>query len=264
MGAGAFEVLMIFFSIWQRSAPSRFLQKIALGADPTNVGPSAIRPPACLVVSLPSMKVIIITEGAAPALFPADAANCSVVKTINDLEGHRDADLYIDLDFTGDGTRVSALSLLLPSPVIVSAVVPTLAEIGHPFIRINGWPGFLEREMHELAVPDATVAEQVRQLYERLGRSFRIAPDIPGMITARILATIINEAWYTWEEGVSSREEIDMAMKLGTNYPMGPFEWGERIGLSRICHLLMTLGEEDPRYIPAKSLKMAVSALKCD
>jgi 3-hydroxybutyryl-CoA dehydrogenase len=213
------------------------------------------------------MKIIVISEKPAPALFPADA--CVVVKAINDLEGHRDADLYIDLDFTADETRGSetrgsVLSLLLPSPVIVNAVVPTLAEIGHPFIRINGWPGLVERDVHELAVPDAAVAEQVRQLYERLGRSFRIAPDIPGMITARILATIINEAWYTWEEGVSSREEIDMAMKLGTNYPIGPFEWGERIGLSRICHLLTTLGEQDPRYTPAKSLKNAVSELKCD
>jgi 3-hydroxybutyryl-CoA dehydrogenase len=227
---------MIFFSMTQRSAPYLYQR----------------------------MKIIVISEKPAPVLFPAGTAACVVVKTINDLEGHRDADLYIDLDFTADETRGSVLSLLLPSPVIVSAVVPTLAEIGHPFIRINGWPGLLEREVHELTVPDTVRAGQIGQLYERLGRSFLLAPDIPGMITPRILATIINEAWYTWEEGVSTKEEIDMAMKLGTNYPMGPFEWGERIGLSRIFHLLTTLGEQDPRYTPAKSLKNAVGALKCD
>jgi 3-hydroxybutyryl-CoA dehydrogenase len=210
------------------------------------------------------MKIVIISEKPAPALFPADAADCVVVGSIDDLQGHRDADLIVDLDFTGDERRAKALSLLLPSPVMVSATIPTLAEIGYPFIRINGWPGLLEREVHELAVPDPAIAERVGRLYEKLGRSFRLAPDIPGMITARILATIINEAWYTWEEGVSSREEIDLAMTLGTNYPMGPFEWGERIGLSRISHLLTALSEEDSRYTPAESLKKAVCALKCD
>ena len=133
---------------------------------------------------------------------------------------------------------------------------------GNVSIRINGWPGMLERGVHELVVPDAQVAEQVAQLYEKLGWSFRVAPDIPGMITARILAVVINEAWYTWQEGVSSKEEIDTAMKLGTNYPMGPFEWGARIGLDRVIELLDVLSETDPRYIPAKSLKKAGSGIK--
>jgi 3-hydroxybutyryl-CoA dehydrogenase len=210
------------------------------------------------------MKIVIISEKAAPALFPAAAAACVVVGTIDGLDGHRDSDLFVDLDFTDDENRINALSLLLPAPVMVNAVVPTLKKIRYPFIRINGWPGLLEREVHELVASDATMAKEVGRLYEKLGCTFRMVPDIPGMITARILATIINEAWYTWEEGVSSKEEIDMAMKLGTNYPMGPFEWGERIGLPRICHLLTTLVAEDPRYTPAESLKKAVFALKCD
>ena len=44
-------------------------------------------------------------------------------------------------------------------------------------------------------------------------------------------------------------------MKLGTNYPLGPFEWGSRIGLSRIVELLEIMSKTDPRYIPADSLK---------
>jgi 3-hydroxybutyryl-CoA dehydrogenase len=51
-------------------------------------------------------------------------------------------------------------------------------------------------------------------------------------------------------------------MKLGTNYPMGPFEWGARIGLHRVVELLDVLGETDSRYIPAKSLKKAGSGIK--
>jgi 3-hydroxybutyryl-CoA dehydrogenase len=205
------------------------------------------------------MKVILLTEKAAPVLFPA--ADCVVIRTVEELAGHSDADLFVDLDFTPEEARMSALSRMLPSPVMVNAVLTTIAEIGYHFIRINGWPGMLERTVHELAVPDA-MAAQVAQLYEKLGCSFRRAPDIPGMASARILAVLINEAWYTWQEGVSSKEEIDTAMKLGTNYPMGPFEWGTRIGLHRVVGLLDVLSRTDTRYIPAESLKKAGRGIK--
>jgi 3-hydroxybutyryl-CoA dehydrogenase len=228
------------------------------------------------------MKIILISEKNVPSIFPAQDAICITVRTIADLENHRDADLYMDLDFSvddagvgnepgaGNGagvvdeSRIAALSALLPSPVIVDAVVPTLAQIGRPFIRINGWPGFLERDVHELAVPDEATAAQIITLYQKIGRSCRIVPDTPGMISARILASIINEAWFTWEDGVSSKAGIDTAMKLGTNYPIGPFEWSERIGLDRICHLLEVLSREDARYRPANGLHQAFSELKCD
>jgi len=228
------------------------------------------------------MKIIIISEKNVPSIFPAQDAICITVRGIADLENHRDADLYMDLDFSVDDSgagnepgavngavvvdesRIAALSALLPSPVIVDAVVPTLARIGRPFIRINGWPGFLERDAHELAAPDEATAARITTLYQQIGRSCRIVPDTPGMISARILASIINEAWYTWEDGVSSKAGIDTAMKLGTNYPIGPFEWSERIGLARICHLLEVLSGEDARYRPANSLRQAVSELKCD
>lgn len=210
------------------------------------------------------MKVILLTETIAPAqaplLFPA--ADCVVVRTPRELGKHRDADLYVDLDFKPEGARIPELSRMLPSPVMVNAVTMTIAEIGQPFIRINGWPGLLERAVHELVFPDATAAARVAQLYEKGRSTFRSAPDIPGMITARILAVLINEAWYTWQDGVSSKEEIDTAMRLGTNYPLGPFEWGERIGLDRVVELLEVMGRSDPRYIPAGSLKKAGNGIK--
>ena len=81
-----------------------------------------------------------------------------------------------------------------------------------------------------------------------------MGPDIAGMITARVLATIINEAYYTLGAQVSTREEIDIAMKLGTSYPYGPFEWSAKIGLNRIYELLTELSTVDKRYIPAPLL----------
>ncbi len=138
-------------------------------------------------------------------------------------------------------------------------------------MRINGWPGFLERTIHELAVLKelsadklAALKDQLTALYEKLGRDYRFVPDTPGMISGRILATIINEAYYTWEEEVSTREEIDIAMKLGTNYPLGPFEWGREIGLEKIAGLLTALSRNNGRYTPAKSLLKAANLLKYD
>jgi 3-hydroxybutyryl-CoA dehydrogenase len=185
---------------------------------------------------------------------------------------------YIDLDFAPDPDRIEKLSRLLPTLVFVNAVTPTLLEIGRPFIRINAWPGFGTRKLHELVLPGdptgngpdaapdsrsatapsdtnaAAINHRIATLYRELDCRYLNAPDIPGMISARVVAGIINEAWYTWEEKVSTKEEIDTAMRLGTNYPLGPFEWGDRIGLGEVAGLLRELSKTDERYKPARSL----------
>jgi 3-hydroxybutyryl-CoA dehydrogenase len=183
------------------------------------------------------------------------------VAQADDLDLHRDASLYIDLDFTMDRDRIGQLSRFLPAPVMINSVVHTLREIDRPFIRINAWPGFLERSIHELVAPDPVAAQALARLYEQLDWQYRIVPDIPGMISGRILAMIINEAYYTLQSAISTRQEIDTAMKLGTNYPFGPFEWSERIGPANICHLLTVLSEKDSRYVPAREL---IQSLKKD
>jgi 3-hydroxybutyryl-CoA dehydrogenase len=164
---------------------------------------------------------------------------------------------YLDLDFTSEPQRCQALGRLLPALVIVNAVVPTIGEIGHPFVRFNGWPGWPETAVHELVAPDETTAARIAELYGQLGHAFRLVPDTPGMISPRILAAIINEAWYTWQEKVSTKEEIDTAMRLGTNYPLGPFEWGERIGIGAVARLLWSLSKTDTRYTPCAALAAA-------
>ncbi|HEX9513524.1 MAG TPA: 3-hydroxyacyl-CoA dehydrogenase family protein [Puia sp.] len=183
------------------------------------------------------------------------------VDQVDDLEGRRDANLYIDLDFTMDKDRIGKLSRFLPAPVMINSVVHTLREIDRPFIRINAWPGFLARSIHELVTPDEITAKTLAGLYEQLDWQYRVVPDIPGMISGRILAMIINEAYYTLQSAISTRQEIDTAMKLGTNYPLGPFEWSERIGPANIYHLLSVLSEKDSRYLPAREL---IQSLKKD
>lgn len=169
-----------------------------------------------------------------------------------------DADVYVDLLFEPDVERTQHLKRLLPKPVIVNSVSYTTKKIGADFIRINAWPGMLQRSVIEVALPSTVNEAIVKDIFGQLQWNYVIAPDIAGVITARVLATIINEAYYTLGAQVSTRAEIDIAMKLGTSYPYGPFEWSEKIGLRRIYELLVELSKVDERYTPAPLLKEEV------
>lgn len=171
-----------------------------------------------------------------------------------------DADVYVDLEFRNDTERNQQLAKMLPKPVLVNTVEFTTADLRHPFIRINGWPTLLKRNIAELSLPSSINEDVVKNLFAALNWQYLLAPDIPGMITSRVLAMIINEAYFTLGAGVSTKEEIDIAMKLGTNYPMGPFEWSEKIGLQRVYALLQQLQFTDARYTPSPALESAINS----
>lgn len=164
-----------------------------------------------------------------------------------------EADVYMDLLFEYDHERVAHLKRLLPKPVFVNSVTYTLRDIRQPFTRINAWPTMLGRNTTELVIP-AGAEPEIRAVFDALGWGYTLVPDIKGMITPRIVAAIINEAYFTLGDGISTKSEIDKAMKLGTNYPFGPFEWAEKIGIERVKSLLLHLGASDPRYSIAPAL----------
>jgi 3-hydroxybutyryl-CoA dehydrogenase len=194
------------------------------------------------------------------------------VDSISAMGRQEHVDLYIDLAFSMDNERILGLRRL-PGPVLINSVIHTLDEIcaapetrprpethgapGYPcrFARMNGWPGFLTGSLWELAVADEVTGASIKGSLAAFGQSCRIVPDIPGLIGPRILCSLINEAYYTLQDQVSTREEIDTAMKLGTNYPMGPFEWGSKIGLPAIYDLLKALSSTNSRYTPAEALR---------
>lgn len=123
------------------------------------------------------------------------------------------------------------------------------------FIRINGWPGFLQRPLLEASAKDPVIRTRAAIIEEAINKQFSWVDDIPGFLSPRVLAAIINEAYLSLEEEVSTKEEIDTAMKLGTNYPFGPFEWAVRIGIERIYELLKEMAVKDKHYEPAALLK---------
>ncbi len=142
----------------------------------------------------------------------------------------------------------------LEKPVFVNAIITTLKDLPSNCIRINAWPGFLLNETIELSATKENL-KAANKILLALHWKFQVVPDISGMITPRIIAMIINEAYFALGDRVSSKEQIDVAMKLGTNYPYGPFEWSEKIGVTKIYNLLRQLSQTDKRYSPAPLLE---------
>lgn len=164
------------------------------------------------------------------------------------------ADVYIDLLFEERETEhLSLLQNLEDKAIVVNAVLPAAALQPH-WIRINAWPGFLQGPLAEVCGGADGAKPQVTEALELLGKNAAWVPDVPGMVSARIIAAIVNEAYFALSEGIASRQAIDTAMKLGTAYPYGPFEWAEKIGLQRIVRLLQTLAQTESRYEPCALL----------
>ncbi len=160
------------------------------------------------------------------------------------------ADAYFDLCFEEDGPSFSGIT---DQPVFINSVIETGDMLPGNFIRLNAWNGFLERDSIEVVAADSE--KIVDAVLKKIGWKYNIVPDIPGMIAARVIAMIINEAYFGLGDEISTRAEIDIAMKLGTNYPYGPFEWSQKIGLSKIYALLKKLSVQDSRYLVAPALE---------
>lgn len=171
------------------------------------------------------------------------------VNDCTEFINHKTADAYFNLT---DNT-VLADYALLEKPVIINSVTRTLKELNAPAntIRINGWAGFLQRPCWEMA---GILNEQAKSVFEKINIKIKQVADEPGLIAARVIAMIINEAYFTVADGVSTKDEIDTAMKLGTNYPYGPFEWAESIGSQNVLGLLQKLNLTDSRYQPSALL----------
>ncbi|QFT89232.1 putative 3-hydroxybutyryl-CoA dehydrogenase [Bacillus sp. THAF10] len=111
-----------------------------------------------------------------------------------------------------------------------------------------------------LETSDETAA-YIRQVAENMGKETVVVNEFPGFVTSRISALVGNEAFYMLQEGVGSPEEIDKAIKLGLNYPMGPFELGDLVGLDTRLNNLKYLHEKlGEKYRPAPLLEKYVKA----
>jgi 3-hydroxybutyryl-CoA dehydrogenase len=108
---------------------------------------------------------------------------------------------------------------------------------------------------------DEDTLETAVAVGQRMGKEVVVIKESPGFVTTRINAMIGNEAFYMLQEGVANAEDIDKALKLGLNHPMGPFELADLVGLDTRLHVLeylhKTLGE---KFRPAPLLVQYVKA----
>ncbi len=174
------------------------------------------------------------------------------VNSPDELFGTSDSDAMFNLAGEHAGSNKTG------KPYFVSSVITPLRDFpdSNNIIRFNGWSGFLLNNTWEIC---GAITEDAKTVLSFLQKQFIEVSDEPGLISARIISMIINEAFFAEGEQVSKPKEIDIAMKLGTNYPHGPFEWAEMIGLKNVYLLLKKLSQKDPRYTIAPLLEQKIN-----
>ncbi len=148
-------------------------------------------------------------------------------------------------------------------PILTASAATTVAEqtlwVRAPerLIGLGALPSLLRGGLVEIA-PSLTAGkeavDEAHRFFNDLGKEASVVQDSPGMVLPRILCMLVNEASFALGERIARRVDIDTAMKLGTHYPMGPLEWGTRIGLGHVRAVLEGLrreyGEERYRTAP--------------
>ncbi|MEO0897011.1 MAG: 3-hydroxyacyl-CoA dehydrogenase family protein [Bacteroidota bacterium] len=174
------------------------------------------------------------------------------------------ADVFIDLNldehperlpfyFKQEGVLIASSlkqSLRRQKGMYVGDVVPTL-------LGINALPTFLKRPVWEVSVTQPEDVKVWKALEKAWDIEVEVVADRIGMVTPRVIFMIINEAYIMWQEGTAEPDDIDIAMKLGTNYPKGPIAWSQEIGLENVVEVLQLLYEDtgSMRFAPCRLMK---------
>lgn len=182
-----------------------------------------------------------------------------------DSEAHENFDVFVDLDFDNHTQRISSYLKNTHTLFLLGAVKCNLELAFHQnnstisiaqqqkfkAVGINNLCSFIERNMLEYTNPLSVNTQEIVDIANALGYpQTECVNSRIGLITPRVVCMIINEAFYTVQEGTATEGDIDQAMKLGTNYPHGPFEWCDKIGLSDVYDTLEALYQDthDERY----------------
>jgi 3-hydroxybutyryl-CoA dehydrogenase len=162
--------------------------------------------------------------------------------------------------------HVTQSTLILSTSLQVTAT-EAASWLAHSerLIGFGTFANFKEGKLIEVAPPlqaDPKYLQGAREIFSKLGQEIEVVDDEVGLVFPRILSMIINEAAFAITEGTATVEDIDIAMKKGTNYPLGPIEWAGKVGLDDVYAVLKglyhQLGEE--RYRPASLIRKLVQA----
>jgi len=205
----------------------------------------------------------------------ADAAFSRIQLVGSVEEAAREADLVIEAVPEEMDSKIEIFTLLdkicRPGTILASNTsslsVTEIASVTYRPRKCVGMHFFnpvhkmkLLEVVRALETDDETIAAAT-EVGQRMGKEVVVIKESPGFITSRINAMIGNEAFYMLQEGIASAEDIDKALKLGLNHPMGPFELVDLVGLDTRLHILeylhKSLGE---KFRPAPLLVQHVKA----
>ena len=190
-------------------------------------------------------------------------------------EAAREADLVIEAVPEEMESKIEIFTLLdkicRPSTILASNTsslsLTEIASVTYRAAKIVGMHFFnpvhkmkLLEIVRALETDEDTLATAV-DVGGRMGKEVVVIRESPGFVTSRINALIGNEAFYLLQEGVASAEDIDKALKLGLNHPMGPFELVDLVGLDTRLHILESLHKAlGEKFRPAPLLVQYVKA----
>ena len=161
----------------------------------------------------------------------------------------------------GENTSGEFLERRKPGvPYFKETSAATAVQIGErlrPFFGFCGLPTLLNRRLLEVSLYHEADRAKLAETCAALGTDYRVVADRVGLVTPRVICQIINEACFTVQEGTATMQDVDLGMKLGTNYPRGPFAWANAIGVERVYAVLEAMWQDthDERYKVCPLLK---------
>lgn len=207
------------------------------------------------------MKIGILASPSKRIAWESKKKHATSYSWVQDNEAHEEYDVFIDLDLDNHIHRLNTYTQNTHTLFILSAVkysiegalnALNLKNVTHfRALGINALPTLLERNVMECSNPFNLNLAIIETIALALGyENITVVNSRVGMVSPRIVCMIINEAYYTVQEQTAQKSDIDQAMKLGTNYPKGPFEWCEQTGIREVYEVLESLYQDthDGRY----------------
>jgi len=167
--------------------------------------------------------------------------------TLADRNAKRRSIAHLDEYFSAD-TLILSNAFAIPLSEQASWI-----QGKHRLLGVGLLPDLVSKPVIEVA-PSAhtlTKAVEAAHLFLRsIGKEPEVVQDRAGLVSARIICQIINEAAFALQDDIALPQDIDTSMKLGVSYPHGPFEWAERIGIDNVVAILQAISAEyqEERY----------------